>query len=347
MKYAFLLLTIIFLIFPSPAYAVVNPLITSNNKFGIHIFDESDIPLASKLVNSSGGEWGYVTIVIREDERDTARWQSVFNQMQSYKLIPLVRIATTMNNSGWEKPQINEAKNWALFLGSLKWPTQNRYVILFNEPNHAKEWGGKIEPEEYAKVSRAYWEQLKKMSEDFFVLPAGMDSAASTTKSTLKAVAFFDRMYKQDELIFTIFDGWSSHSYPNPGFSGKPTDTGAMSIAGFQFELEYLSKYHLSSTSPIFITETGWTSNKSDADKIADNYEYAFSNVWSNPNIVAITPFILRYNSNPFEKFSWLDPKTNDLSEQFRRVSEISKVAGKPVINTAQNIVSWHLPLSQ
>ena len=45
-----------------------------NNRFGIHILDETDLADAAALVNSNGGEWGYVTLVIRQDERDSARW---------------------------------------------------------------------------------------------------------------------------------------------------------------------------------------------------------------------------------------------------------------------------------
>ncbi len=301
-----------------------------NNRFGIHILDESDLPDAASLVNSSGGSWGYVTFVIREDEMDIGRWTNAFNQMKDLKLIPIVRIATIQRNGVWEKPNYDNAEKWATFLGSLPWPTTARYVVLFNEPNHAKEWGGKIEPDEYAKMTRRYWEELKKNSFDFFVLPAGMDAAASNGNETENSKNFFDDMAAFDPLIFTLFDGWTSHSYPNPDFSGSPSENGKMSIRGFEWEVNYLSKYHLPTNSPVFITETGWKNNGRDQEQIAQNYKQAFSEAWNNPNVVAVTPFLLRYDAKPFSAFSWKIPGTNTYYPYYSQVLGISKVAGEP-----------------
>lgn len=83
-KIIFLLILGIFLVSPTNSFA-------KNNKFGIHIMDEHDLVDAANLVNSNGGEWGYVTIVIRDDQLNRDRWQSVFNQMRRLKLIPIVR----------------------------------------------------------------------------------------------------------------------------------------------------------------------------------------------------------------------------------------------------------------
>ncbi len=301
-----------------------------NNHFGIHILDESDLTDAAKLVNSNGGKWGYVTIVIREDEMNVDRWTRAFNQMKELQVIPIVRIATLQKDGTWVKPDINDAEKWATFLGSLPWPTKARYIVLFNEPNHAGEWGGSIQPDEYAKISRRYWEELKKNSFNFFVLPAGMDAAASDTRDTLNSQEFFDKMEQADPLIFTLFDGWTSHSYPNPGFSGKPSENGKMSVRGFEWEVNYLAKYHLPTNSPVFITETGWRNNGHDQEMIAQNYKQAFTEAWNNPNVIAVTPFLLRYDAKPFNSFSWKIPGTNQYYPYYSQVLGISKVAGEP-----------------
>ena len=60
-------------VFPHKTLAIVDPLKSANNKFGIHITDENDLDEARALINSSGGDWGYITLVIREDERDVKR----------------------------------------------------------------------------------------------------------------------------------------------------------------------------------------------------------------------------------------------------------------------------------
>lgn len=298
-----------------------------NNHFGIHVISENDLEDAANLVNSNGGEWGYVTMIIREDERDLNRWTNVFNKLTELKLIPIIRIATTMQSNGtWARPNMDQAIPWSDFLDSLPWPSQERYVVLFNEPNHAKEWGGQINPEEYAAISRHYWEELKKTNTSFFVLPAALDLAAPDGSSTMNATTYYNRMFKADEFIFTIFDGLNSHSYPNPGFSGSPYDTGKMSIRGFEWELKHLSQYFVSSEIPVFITETGWKNSA----KASENYKIAFEQVWNHPNIKAVTPFLLNYTQPPFDLFSWKDPKTNTYRPQYEAIQLIPKPSGTP-----------------
>src|SRR3990172_5144718 len=125
---------VIFLTSVRSTFAVIDPSTVSNNKFGVHIFGEKDLEGARDLVNSNGGDWGYVTFVITEGERDQDRWQRVFDQMRRYHLIPIVRLATKAVGNVWIAPQEAEIDNWVNFLSSLNWVTQNRYVIINNEP---------------------------------------------------------------------------------------------------------------------------------------------------------------------------------------------------------------------
>ena len=327
-KFVILITFTIFLTKPMATYAVTNPLAVPNNKFGIHISHEHDLESAANLVNSTGGEWGYVTVVIREDEMDQARWQNFMNEAKAKHLIPIVRIATLIKNNHWKKPETQKANGWALFLNSLDWPTQNRYVVLFNEPNHAKEWGNEISPENYASLARTYWEQLKRTSSDFFVLPAALDLAAPDSHDTMSAETFYQKMYASDSLIFTIFDGLASHSYPNPNFCGLPTDSGKTSVRGFEWELSTLQKYDLLPNSPVFITETGW-SCPLPPTTISSYYQETFGSAWTHPNLVAITPFILSYPSFPFANFSWLDANQKP-TPHYQTIQSLSKIKGEP-----------------
>ena len=84
----------LFVISAQSAFAIVDPRESANNRFGIHIIDRGDFQPAAELVNSNGGEWGYVTMVIREDQRDTETLQQQFDELREKKLIPIVRIAT-------------------------------------------------------------------------------------------------------------------------------------------------------------------------------------------------------------------------------------------------------------
>jgi len=311
-----------------------------NNKFGIHIMNESDLGDAALLVNSNGGEWGYVTLVIREDERDSARWQMAFDQMRRLKLIPIVRLATKMDDLYWKAPKEEEAVNWASFLNSLNWPVKNRYVVLFNEPNQAKEWGGELDPANFTKITKHYYETLKRFSSDFFIMPGALDLAAPNSGTTMDASDYYSRMYEADNSIFTLFDGLASHSYPNPGFSGNPEDRGKMSIRGYDWEVNYLKKFGMNPEIPVFITETGWLNGEG----APENYKKAYEDAWNSDQVLAVTPFLLSYQDKPFDSFSWKNPKTREFYPQYYSIQSMTKFKGAPEQLTSFEFVGHSFP---
>lgn len=326
------------------AHATVDPRNSANNIFGIHIIDENDLDGASNLVNSEGGSWGYVTVVIQDTDRNLVKWQRIFDRMRELKLIPLVRLATHPMGATWVEPKEEDIEEWVKFLSKLTWVVQNRYVILFNEPNHAKEWGGKIDPAGYAKIANAFQKKLKESSSDFFILPAGFDVSAPNSPGTMDAINFFSQMATTEPGIFTIFDGWTSHSYPNPGFLGTPTDVGRGTIRSFEWEVLFLRKYGLSPNAAIFITETGWVHKEGlpaqagktdqvlgyDSETVGNFFKEAYGSAWADARIVAVTPFILNYPDRPFDNFSWKKSNSDEYYEQYETVQSIAKTGGAP-----------------
>lgn len=348
---SYIVLTIVlFSLSIQPLYAIVDPLASPNNKYGIHILTEVDIPYASSLVNSNGGEWGYVTLVIREDERNTEQWQRFFNQLRDQKLIPIVRIATQQGPGYWEKPKTDDIKSWVYFLNTLNWVTQNRYIIIGNEPNHAKEWGGKISPDEYTDYFVEFSKELKAASPDFFVLPAGLDVSAPDDSSHMSASQYIKWMVARNSDVFNYADGWNSHSYPNPAFSGDSKDTGRGTIRSYEWELQYLKELGVKKELPVFITETGWAHDKEgnvlaykDQSQVAEQMVQAYTEVWNDPKIVAITPFVLNYLSPPFDVFSW---RKSDGSyyDFYYAVRGLPKVKGEPRQIDRFELISEVLP---
>jgi hypothetical protein len=340
MKRILSLILSVFIFFTINSFVLAENFPTSvpNNKFGIHITEEKDLPEATSLVNSSGGDWGYVTLVITERERDHDRFQQVFDQMRRLHLIPIVRIATKANGSTWEAPNEAEINNWIAFLNSLNWVIENRYIIIANEPNHAYEWGGKIDPTGYATYLNKFAVKLHEASPDFFVLPAGLDASARNTAITMDSSVYLKRMLLAEPKLFENLDGWVSHSYPNPAFAGKETDTGRGTINTFKWELDYLKNLGVTKELPVFITETGWSNQKIDASLIPAKFEYAFKNVWNDSRVVAVTPFILNYPQAPFSEFSW---KKSDGSfyPYYAAVQNISKIAGEPIQKVSGQIL--------
>lgn len=289
------------------------------NIFGIHILETSDLGKAKELLNSNGGDWGYVTIVIREDDLDKTKWQKFMDECRRLHLIPIIRIATHMEAGDyWAKPAMENLNKWHEFLNSLNWPVKQQIVVIFNEPNHAKEWGGQPNPREYALVLEKLISLLKESNPNFFVLNAGLDQAADGRNGTIDEGFFLSEMQKAVPDIFNKLDGWASHSYPNHGFVGLPENTGRRSIKGYEWEIESLKSLSglksLKLENNIFITESGWPHKEGKQNetyfyedtKVAQLMEKAFK-IWSEDDrIKSVTPFVLNYPVEPFDHFSWL-----------------------------------------
>lgn len=336
-----------------------------SNQFGIHILEPYDLDKARELVNSGGGDWGWVTIVIRDDDMDRQKWQVFMDQCREKHLVPIVRISTHNLNSHWVKPEINDEKKWANFLSSLNWPTEKKHVIIFNEPNHAKEWGETINPREYARILSAFIDSLKDMNKNFTVMNAGLDLAAPNSKETMEAYRFMEEMRNEVPDIFEKLDAWSSHSYPNHGFVGKPWESGKTSIKGYEWELNVLkNNFSLKKELPVFITETGWPKSETtyvwrktksgykkvpiskyyDSNTAAEYLKKAFEEVWlKDKRIKAVTPFVLNYPGDLFANFSWFDKEGNPYP-QYELIKSMAKDKWWPSQETKYEIKSIYLP---
>lgn len=338
-------------VFASPSLAISDPRARTNNHVGIHIIDENDIEDAAKLVNSGGGSWGYVKIVIREDDRNVEKWQAIFDKMRRLKIIPIIRLATRVENGVWIVPKNEDIGSWVDFLAKLNWVTENRYVVIFNEPNHAKEWGGTIDPEGYGHVLKEFSVRLKEKSPDFFILPAGLDASAPNSYETMDETLFIKKMVESEPAVFNFIDGWSSHSYPNPGFVGSPYAVGRGSVATFLWEQNLLSTYGKSNL-PIFILETGWMHSDGKEIKtylpspyqVGLYYQQAISGIWNNQNIVAVVPFLLNYQDVPFDHFSMKRAGTSEFNPIFEFVSAIPKKSGNPAQVNRATILTAPMP---
>lgn len=315
------------------AFAVQNPLGVPNNKFGIHILFSDEITDAAKLVNTNGGLYGYVVIPIQSGDKDLLKWQKFMDRARSLQLIPVIRLATEgdyFNTRVWRKPVPADIVDFANFLNSLNWPTKNRYVVVYNEPNRGDEWGGKTDPTEYAQILSYAVTIFKSKSPDFFIISAGMDNAAANKgEISMNAYDFFKRMNDAVPGIFNQIDGFASHSYPNPAFSQPPSKQDKQSIASFKFEKDFL-KSMSNKDLPAFITETGWSKENLSESKIAEYYKTAYTTVWNDDSLVSVAPFLLRADTMPFLNFSFLDKENPNLL--FKTIESMAKTKGAPLL---------------
>lgn len=330
----FIIVCLIFVYFllPKTTFAAENPLAVANNKIGIHILSTSELSNAARLVNSNGGEWGYVLIPIQTGDKDVAKWQTFMNECKRNRVIPIIRLATesdTINTHVWRKPNPFDIVDFANFLAALDWPTKNRYIIVFNEVNRADEWGGNANPHEYAELLSFAITVFKSKSSDFFLINAGLDNAAPDQGNVfINQYTYLSQMHAAVPGIFNQLDGIASHSYPNPGFSQPPTMNNPKGVASFMYERE-LIKQLSNKTLPVFITETGWSSETVTEDIRVKYYDETFRTIWNDSGIVAITPFLLQASVGPFEKFSFVTAN-GYLTKQYKFIESLPKVKGIP-----------------
>ena len=328
-------LLIVFFLFSvclSPASAIVSPLSVPNNRIGVHILDPNEIFDAAKLVNSGGGDWGYVTIPIRSDDRDLAKWTQFMQAAGRLHLIPIIRLITYHSSGQWVAPTAYDLVDFSNFLNGLPWPVKNRYIVLFNEPNHAKEWGGTVSPSQYASLLANAKVEFKSRSDDFFLISAGLDISAPTNGASLDAFEFYRLMSTALPSWYENVDGLGVHAYPNPGFSASVYSRSRFGITSYRYELSLLESLGYP-PKPLFITETGHT-RKSD-----DFFLPAFTRVWTEENIVAITPFILFAGAGEFTSFSLLDTSRQPTAS-YRTISTLPKLKGSPQLSVFESQIS-------
>lgn len=331
---AVLLASLCVLALPSQAHALYDPRTTPNNKVGVHILDPNEIDRAHSIVNANGGEWGYVIVPIQPSDRDQAKWQTFMHTCRDKHLIPIIRITTIPLGGTWDTARDTDLVDFANFLGELDWPVENRYIVLFNEVNRDTEWGGKVDPAAYARIVRNAYTIFKERNRDFFMLGPALDSALPNSATSMTAAAYMQGMQKEDPLVWTYIEGWASHSYPNPGFSSAPSKTGWQSIVSYKTEIASLRI----APKPVFITETGWDQTVLPDTKIDAYWKQAF-NIWSqDPDVVAVTPFVLQGGSQ-FAKFSLYSP-SGELNPSGRTLIALEKKAGQPVTVDASALTS-------
>ena len=316
------------------AFAIESPVLKQNNRIGIHILFPSEINNAAKLINSNGGDWGYVVIPIQSGDKDIERWQGFFDEAISNHVIPILRLSTEgeyFNTSRWRKPTDSDLVDFANFLNSLEWPVKNRYIIVYNEVNRGDEWGGTPNPGEYAQILNSAVDIFKSRNKDFFIISAGLDNAAPSLGNYLNQYDFLREVESFSPGIFNKIDGMSSHSYPNPGFAQEPDRESLMGTGSYLHESLLINEYR-DSKIPIFITETGWKIGAVTEDQASEFLGRAYREIWTDPNIVTVSPFLLNAGDHNFQGFSLIDSHGNK-RKTYNVIEKLSKAKGQPSIN--------------
>lgn len=311
-----------------------------NNKFGMYVENSADqITAAASLINSNGGDWGYVLLTMNITDRNGGYWQRLFDPAKSSHVIPIVQL---FNNGVCNADEIDFG-GLADTLGGLNWPSRHRYISVFNEVNAGDYWCGHENGGEYAKTLDKAISAFKDKSGDFFIMPAALNSSARTgAKSNLGNTyvgedLFISQMRAAVPDIFNKIDGWATHAYPQPNFSGAIAG-GRDSILNYRWELSVVGR-----ALPVFITETGWIHKEGQEactqysqngllseNVTATRYKEAFVNYWlPDPRVQAVTPFTW-YGSDPCAAGFNFVKSDGSLYPQGEVIKSIPKNAGSP-----------------
>jgi hypothetical protein len=329
---------ILFLILTFGLFFNSHILASESNIFGLHLTQTEDLSTAKDVINSNGGDWGWLTIVIRTDQLDYQTWQNFFDNCRRHHLIPIIRLATIAEGDNWKTPSISDIDNLANFLNSLNWPTQQQHLILFNEVNHGQEWGGEVDVQNYTDISLYTIKKFKELNPNFFILSTGLDLAAPSQAPLFESAKnYYQQIYNYKPEYFNQIDALASHSYPNHGFIGTPQDTGQHSIHGYLWELKLIEQLSDRKDLPVFITETGWPHqegvskrNNFYTTKTTSNFLLNSFDLWQqDPQVKAVTPFIYNYPNPPFDHFSWLDQQ-GQLYPNYQKIIDHPKKKNQP-----------------
>ncbi len=325
---------------PKQAYSATFPNWgTPNNKFGMYINAEIDeIAEIAPLVNSNGGDWGWALIPFPINDYNHDHWHDIFSRCADKHIKPVVQL---FNNHTCNPDEMNFA-GIAEFLNELPWPTKHLYISVFNELNAVYYWCERIAPEEYAVALNKAIDAFKAENENFFIMPGAFNSSARTGPRYLDEEDYLLRMNQAVPGIFAKLDGWATHAYPHPEFSGdfynSPSHYGVRDqIENYKWELGLLQRHFGVTGLPVFITETGWAHREGSSNPkpqyksstvTARYFDDAYRNHWLPDNrIVAVMPFVWSKSDHVSKHFNW---KKDDGSyyPQYEVIRSFPKVAG-------------------
>ena len=284
---------------------------------GIHILHPGELDKFRQIYQDE--EWRFVTIPFTLDDlKKHQEWQDFFDQAYKLKVIPILRLSTRFDPelNAWIIPSRKNILEMAHFLSALDWHQNEKFIIVFNEVNHAAEWGGKIDPLLYGNILRFTSDWFHSEGKNYKILPAAMDLAANNSVNTREAFSYLQSLFNFDQQIFDKIDYWNSHSYPNPDFAASPKKTGQNSVRGFLYELNWL-KSRTGREFAVFITETGWASSYLTNYHLDDYYLYSLNYIWSDVRVKAVTPFLMKGSPGPFASFSFFDAAGNPTVQLF------------------------------
>jgi GH35 family endo-1,4-beta-xylanase len=202
-----------------------------------------------------------------EPTREEWHWEYpdfVVRTAEYYGLDLIVRLdglpawATELAIDGVAPP--DDLDDYAAFVAAVAQRYQGRIrgYIMWNEPNLAKEWGGRPpDPAAYTELLRRAYEAIKAADPEATVVSAGLASTNHQDDKAMDDRVFLETMYQAGAGAY--FDALGAHPY---GFAYPPDDPRSahdgLNLARL-LDLREIMEARGDGDKPIWVTELGWT----------------------------------------------------------------------------------------
>jgi hypothetical protein len=282
---------------------------------------------AADIANANGGAWGYITILLTNQDRDSELpehlLQQILDRCYEARVQPIVRVGTRFDsNTGiWERPTDDDPALWRGLFERVRWPNRTVWVIPANEPNLGREWGGQVDVASYARYLERFM-QVFGDSARFKVVNAPLN--LSNPHSPPEMQDAFDFLAEHVALTPNVFErlpAWATNSYKIDGIGEGQRFT----HRGYEVELEQIGR-----DMPVIVTESG-VLHRHGEDEIAQFFAEAYRDWGSDRRVIAATPLFWDPDVDDHWMFT-LDGQGNveTGSATYRMLRALPRVAGSP-----------------
>lgn len=318
----------------------------TTNRFGIGLVGPGNTAQWDFTANLAG-HGGHVKLIFPGIDLNTtgpdASWVTAVSECYARDLVPVIRLGPhwgdrhirNMSDDASRTTYTNLAERYRQVVEGLPlragWPL---WLEVHNEPNLCYEW--ECHPTEapvhpnapsgwmhYSDIAHEYAYFLRDVANALHAIndprvrvlngalaPGGAvncECDGSGFNAGITAIEFIQEMENAVANIWSLLDGWASHSYPAEGLGWGFFVAYNRAMPGLLFFEQELNAIGLAL--PVFITETGWTVDgeaNGNRQLVADWTVAAFNDPWLNhADIAAVMPFMLQ--DAAWEAFAWID----------------------------------------
>ena len=130
---------------------------------------------------------------------DWSRTDRIVDQVEQHGLKLIVRVSQDPDRPFWAGNPPDNAQDFADFLSALAARYRGRIHAyqVWNEPNLAREWGGKRpDPAGYARMLKLAYAAIKAQDPNAIVVTAGMAPTGTDSEIAMPDMTFYERLYQ-------------------------------------------------------------------------------------------------------------------------------------------------------